>query len=326
MPSLAAMSRKDVITVIAPTIEHLEGLLEGNLKLIEAANLEINEELHNRLMSGRITPDIYKEQIEQQYVELELRQKAILELKQQIQRFTQFQLQTQINGFVIENTITRDELKNLSALTKIQRFLTENKNEKLFLNTVLQTVESCKTYLTEKGKLDRKTIPILKKEEQYASNLLALLSTFKLDPSKSTLIDNYTSKLDTINAIADATHQDETLSKSEKVFINKLCNNVSKEIKEALNNLSLNAPIDERQIQQNIHRYINRAAENAQKIPITSGFKGIINWFCHQFNKEPVYIISNSSKITPTIDELKQELQKQQEEEQLSTTTGLAKN
>jgi CRISPR/Cas system endoribonuclease Cas6 (RAMP superfamily) len=299
MPSLKQISQENVSSIITPKITELGDMMYVVNQIIEDSKYEINEGLKDLLDRNKIDQRTYEEQLNQTKVELSLRQNSHNEVTQQIDRFKKIQEENQgeTQGFVVEESTSRDELKKLIALTKLQISLTQDKDEKLFLSTILQTAESCKTQLDDGRAFDTQIIPMLKSEEKYASSLLSQLNTFEFNKPKSDLIDKYLKKLEAIETIKHSADNDNNLSRPEKVIIHRFCEGVSQEIKGVLNNLSSNSPIDENNFSQKIDDHINLAEARSQKIPVSSGLKGFINKICEVLNKEPVFTVSNSSIV-----------------------------
>lgn len=243
MPHLALMSPEDVIRVVKPKIDDLQRITAMNTQIIVDTTYEINIGLKKLLKSGRIKELRYEEELKQNKEELILRQKALNELEQQFQRINQLQEEAKNETvcFVIENDISIEELKKLIVLTKIKIDASEDKNEKLFLSTLLQTATSCKNQRDEQRILNTQKIPMLKSEKRYAAYLLEELMNFELNPSKSLAIDSYITKSDNIGLSNSTPHEESlveldalklqinSISTGFKEFINRICNTINKE-------------------------------------------------------------------------------------------------
>ncbi|QEY49917.1 hypothetical protein [Legionella longbeachae] len=260
MPHLAIMPPEDVIRVVKPKIEDLQRITAMNTQIIVDTKYEINIGLKKLLKSGRINELRYEEELKQNKKELILRQKALNELEQQFQRIKQLQEEAKSETicFVIENDINIEELKKLIALTQINIDTTDDKNEKLFLCTLLQTAISCKNLLDEQRTLTTQKIPMLKSEKRYTSYLLEELKNFELNPSKSPLAtDSYITKLDNPGLSNSASHEEsiieldalisqmDSMSTGFKEFINKFCNTINKEPIFALPESSMNNKVQD---------------------------------------------------------------------------------
>lgn len=242
MPHLAIMSPEDVIRVVKQKVDDLQRITAMNTQIIADTTYEINIGLKKLLKSGRIKEPRYEEELKQNKEELNLRQKALNELEQQFQRTNQLQEETQSEtvGFVIENDIPIEELKKLIVLTKIKIDSTEDKNELLFLCTLLQTAISCKNQLDEQRTFNTQKIPLLQSEKRYASCLLEEFRNFEHNPSQSLTIDSYITKLDNIGsnpasheesliAIETLKSQMDSISTGFKGLINRICTTINKE-------------------------------------------------------------------------------------------------
>ncbi|VEB32256.1 coiled coil protein [Legionella sainthelensi] len=243
MPHLALMSPEDVIRVVKPKIDDLQRITAMNTQIIVDTTYEINIGLKELLKSGRIKEPRYEEELKQNKEELILRQKALHELEHQFQRINQLQEEAQSETIclVIENNITCEELKKLIVLTKTKIDASEDKNEKLFLCTLLQTAISCKNQQDEQRVLDTQKIPMLRGEKRYASYLLEELMNFELDPSKSLATDSYLTKMDNVSLSNSNPHEEspieldalksqiDSISIGFKEFFNRICNTINKE-------------------------------------------------------------------------------------------------
>ncbi len=279
MSRVAFIPQAEVENVITNKIAQYTSMMEVNTQIINDTTHEIEHGLKDLLKEGGIDKARYKSELKQNKDELGFRLVAKAELEQQLERFNQLQTEArnQTPCFVIDSGMSKDELHKLIVLTQIKIDSTQDKNEQLFLNTILQTAEACKNHLKENRALQTQTIPMLDRELEYANNLL--------NAYKSPEIEHY---IDTINSIKNASSNEE-FSNIEQAFVDNLCEKVTKEINNAIISLYANIPVDEKKLQKNVEAHIEKTVSDAQKIPLSTGFRGFINRICDTFHKKPVF-------------------------------------
>lgn len=175
MPKVIKLNKESVVQATKPILKTLQELTEVNNQIITDTEVSIDSGLHELLDEGKIDQKEYDEQLKQNHAELSFRHNAERDLQAQHQRFTRLQRDAAHGDtpvLFIEGSTSRSDFKKLIAVTQAQLEVADSKKEKLFLTTVLQTVESCKTNLDAGSKLDNKTLPLLQSEMRYCSKLM----------------------------------------------------------------------------------------------------------------------------------------------------------
>lgn len=297
--SARKLAKQDVQALIQPTIKNLKDVQEVNEQIINDTKFSIEEDLDNLLRRGAIPKKEYTLQMAQSHVELNNRLRAKEQINETLERFNQFaDEKNEISSFGIAADTTREELKELISILKTKRATTDDPKEKRFLDTILQTAESYKTMIDAGRTISEKEIPILESEQHYANQVFASLAqTNKVKPD---VLNNYLNQLEEIKAYKEKANNDPNLSSAEKEVVNHLCDSLSKEIKTTLTALTTLSTSEAGVVATTPEDIINNhqsktamhlvaARELETKVPVTSGFKGLINSLCIALDCKPVF-------------------------------------
>ncbi|BCA94452.1 hypothetical protein TUM19329_08130 [Legionella antarctica] len=304
------MNIDQVRLIIDPMINSLSDIKTVNDEIISNARLDIDGGLNELREAEKITLKQYQDMMLQNRDELKLRITAGELIDQQFQRLSNLQAEasTKTQGFNLPNTTSTHDLEKLMALLQIRRAITEDKKEELCLTTLFQTVEACKNHLDEFGSFESKTIPLLKKEEQYVVSLHKQMEHFKLDEPNSKDIERYIKKLEEFRAIQKKYLNDPNISEDEEQIMQQLYRNISVTSIKVIDDLIMgNGGVDDDEFQNEISAHVLTAWKQSQKIEITSGFKGFINAICNVIKLAPIFNITNSSIINK-MNDIKNEL------------------
>ncbi|MCL9685052.1 hypothetical protein [Legionella maioricensis] len=294
MSSLETLSAEEVSKAVQAAIKGLNQIKEVNDVVIVNTLYEIDEGLDVTLEEGRITRKQYNEMLEQNKAELAFRYEGKKDIEQQLKRMEALKApQDEPKGFIIPETTTREEFKKLIALMETKKSLTESSEEKLLLSVLLQTAAACKNSLDEKKTFEKKSIPLLKSEEQYVTSLLSQMEN-------SEIHDNYQKK-GKLEKITKECMVDPTLSSDERRILQSLCDNISREVQGAINALITSGEAGDDKYLDKVEEHLRHSLEESEEIAITFGFKGFINEICTTFKLDPIFTISNS----PIIEKMK---------------------
>ncbi|WP_412754251.1 hypothetical protein [Legionella donaldsonii] len=324
--SARKLAKQAVQALIQPTIKNLKDVKEVNDQIINDTLFTMEEGLDDLLQRGAIPKTEYKLQMGQSQVELNNRLRAKEQLNGTLDRFNQFaDEKNEISSFVIAENTTREELKELISILKTKGVTAEDPNEKRFLETILQTAESYKTMIDAGRPISEKEIPILESEQRYANQIFASLQTNKVKPD---VLNKYLDQLEEIKSYKEKTNNDPKLSTAEKQVVNSLCDSLSMEIKTTL--AALTAPsatgpgvavITPEEIIKNhkakIAGHLTSARELETKVPVTSGFKGLINDICRALDCKPVFTAAG------TVQNMKSQLNAIKGHEEVEPQRGL---
>lgn len=308
--SVGKLAKQKAQALIQPAIKNINDIEEINAQIIKDTRSTIGGELADVLRRGKITKAEYNEQMAQSKIELKDRLKSKKQLEEQLARFNQFENEKdEVSSFVISADTNRGELKELISVLKIDIATTAEPNEKLFLETILQTAESYKTMIDEGKPIVEKEIPILKSEQGYADRLLASLArTKKVKPD---VLNDYINQMEAVKSFRDKTTNDPTLPSAEKKFINKLCDKLDEEIIKTLKALTTAATAGTSPAkiienhQKKIEEHLETANTMAAKLTVTSGFKGLINSICKIFDCKPIF---TTNKAVGAVQSIKSQL------------------
>jgi hypothetical protein len=273
-------------------IEGLESHIENSKEAIEV-------DLPHLLARGKMTQEEYDEQINQTQQDLQTISKGCANLVQSVERLNKIKDSgDEIDCFVIPDTTSKNDVKKLAELLKVQLTQTKDKEERAFLSAILETTDAYKTHLVEGREPETIMIPLLQSETKYVASLLEQMKHYELNKPKSEMIENYLKKIEKFDTFKDQATFDPKMSESEKRILHSLCDNINNESKVVLKDLiSPGAEVDEEKFKEQVAAHIESSMEQARNIPITSGFKGIINDICEFFELKPVFTVSSNNLI-----------------------------
>lgn len=309
MPYLELIDTDEADKVIRPRLASLKDLEQVNNGIIIDTRNDINDGLISLLNRRKINQQDYQNQIKQCGIELKQRESAGGAILQQISRFLAIQLESPDENlsFIIENTLTMDELNHWIELIKSKLTLSSDANEKLFLTVLLQNVQACKIHLDEHQSFNLITIPLLKSEQKYAFRML--FQSFAANKNWDDLFEQFVNQLEINREIEKAAKDDHKLSSSEKAILQSLCKDLGKEIRIALHAIVTDSFTDEAifKYQKNIEQSIAQAELRSREIPVGVGFMGFINLILIHFNFKPMFTITDSP-IVSTIGFFKEQI------------------
>lgn len=247
---------------------------------------------YSKQMKGKLTQADYDEQMPQTLQQLQDAQRSLAVASQAHDRLEKLAKRTgTAECFVIPSDTSKDELKKLREWSKVQSMCATDSGPKAFFAELSKAADSCLIASNEKGGFETKKIPLLASETIYANLWLASTQNqYDLDKDRSKLVDSYLEKLENLSTLRNKSNLDTTLSEPERGVLHELYNNTEKEIKTVLQDaVTPGKTVNEARFKTNMSQHVDKTVQQANNMPITSGFKGMVNSVCSFFNKSPVF-------------------------------------
>jgi len=286
----------DALKIIQAT---QEGLL--NAKEAVDENLYYQKEGLKELQAS---PEENKETIVAYKDDIAKIEKSCLNVDSRINRIEMISDQKEPSFFLIPASITKGEIKELMVNIESQLNNTKDSAQTRFLETLRETAESCKEYISSNQPFEDQYIPILEREKAYGVVLITMtkLSGFMNESSPAVSSDFKIIQEMYDQAVKSKIHVG--FAGRESDFLKKFQNN----IEDIINNSPLSAP----QIMQEIQLRTAEHIKNLDsRVSFSHEFKKFINTLCEGFNKLNTQIkipvlFSNTNIKDSLVDKFKQ--------------------
>lgn len=315
--SCKKLTNQQVRDAIASKIRDLNHIEEVNNQIIEDTKFSLAEGLEQLLTAKKISQENYNQQMAQCREELTYRFEAQTDINKQKQRLEDLcNSEDDATSFHIPSDTSETELTIIIKILKDKLNTTNAPQERSFLQTMSQTLVTCKHTLEAGRVFSDLEIVIAKEEEEYNNQLL---NDFR--------IANYQNQINELDTIIKNSGK---YSAQEKGIINTLCSSIINEVS-AIHDLlvqSRSNPKQSAELEPQIERHkakINKCIDDAEKNPVSDGIRGVINYIYKILGLEPRFraqIPKEFTQIKNDLQQLKSEAHGQDNPEQSSKKLG----